>query len=43
LLLGHSETLGNLSGKFEKIVFEDFMLYRKPGRGAGASNFGSKL
>ena len=30
LMLGHSETLGNLSGKFEKIVFEDFMLYRKP-------------
>ena len=41
LMLGHSETLGNLSGKFEKIVFEDFMLYRKPGRGAGAVNFGS--
>jgi chemotaxis protein methyltransferase CheR len=42
LLLGHSETLGNLSGKFEKIVFEDFMLCRKPGPGAGAVNFGSK-
>jgi chemotaxis protein methyltransferase CheR len=41
LLLGHSETVGNLSGKFEKIVFEDFMLYRKPGREAGASSFGS--
>lgn len=30
LMLGHSETLGSLSFKFEKIVFEDFMLYRKP-------------
>ena len=41
LLLGHSETLGNLSGAFDKIVFEDFMVYRKPGGEAGASGFGS--
>jgi chemotaxis protein methyltransferase CheR len=37
LMLGHSETLGNLSEKFEKIVFEDFMLYRKPGGKTGKS------
>ena len=31
LMLGHSESLGNIPVKFEKIVFGDFMLYRKPG------------
>jgi chemotaxis protein methyltransferase CheR len=31
LMLGHSDSLGNMPTKFEKIVFEDFMLYRKPG------------
>lgn len=31
LMLGHSDSLGNLPTKFEKIVFDDFMLYRKPG------------
>lgn len=31
LLLGHSETLGNIPVTFEKVVFEDFMIYRKPG------------
>ncbi len=37
LLLGHSETLGNIPVPFEKVVFDDFMLYRKPGgNGAGA-------
>jgi chemotaxis protein methyltransferase CheR len=40
LMLGHSETLGNLSGKFEKVVFEDFMLYRKPVRGQNISILG---
>jgi chemotaxis protein methyltransferase CheR len=41
LMLGHSETLGNLSVKFEKIVFEDFMLYRKPGGETGTPIYGS--
>ncbi|HEV2349689.1 MAG TPA: protein-glutamate O-methyltransferase CheR [Terriglobia bacterium] len=31
LMLGHSDSLGNLPTKFEKIVFDDFILYRKPG------------
>jgi len=31
LMLGHSESLGNIPVKFEKIVFGDFMMYRKPG------------
>jgi chemotaxis protein methyltransferase CheR len=35
LMLGHSETLGNIPVKFEKIVFEDFMLYRKPSAANG--------
>lgn len=35
LLLGHSETLGNIQVPLEKVVFGDFMLYRKPG-GNGA-------
>jgi hypothetical protein len=30
-MLGHSDSLGNTSTKFERIVFDDFMLYRKPG------------
>jgi chemotaxis protein methyltransferase CheR len=42
LMLGHSETLGNLSVKFERIVFEDFMLYRKPKTANGTSNLGSQ-
>ena len=41
LLLGHSESLGNIPVKFEKIVFDDFMLYRKPGGENGTSNSGS--
>ncbi|HET7840134.1 MAG TPA: protein-glutamate O-methyltransferase CheR, partial [Terriglobia bacterium] len=40
LLLGHSETLGNIPVTFEKVVFEDFMLYRKPG-GNSARAIGS--
>jgi len=31
LLLGHSESLGNIPLRFEKIVFDDCLLYRKPG------------
>lgn len=31
LMLGHSDSLGNAPTKFERIVFDDFMLYRKPG------------
>jgi chemotaxis protein methyltransferase CheR len=42
LMLGHSETLGNIPVKFEKIVFEDFMLYRKPSGENGTSLFGSQ-
>ena len=41
LLLGHSESLGNIPVKFEKIVFDDFMLYRKPSGEIGTSDFGS--
>ena len=41
LLLGHSETLGNLQVGFEKVVHDDFMIYRKPIAGGGASTFGS--
>jgi chemotaxis protein methyltransferase CheR len=40
LMLGHSETLGNIPVNFEKIVFEDFMLYRKPEGPSGALAFG---
>ncbi len=40
LMLGHSETLGNIPVNFEKIVFEDFMLYRKPEGLNGALAFG---
>jgi chemotaxis protein methyltransferase CheR len=41
LLLGHSETLGNLQVGFEKVVFDDFMIYRKPLAGSGAGTLGS--
>ena len=37
LMLGHSESLGNIPVKFEKIVYGDFMMYRKPGGENGAS------
>jgi chemotaxis protein methyltransferase CheR len=40
LMLGHSETLGNTPVAFEKIVFEDFMMYRKPDGVNGARAFG---
>ena len=43
LMLGHSESLGNSAVNFEKIVFDDFMLYRKPGGENDTSNFRSKL
>lgn len=42
LLLGHSETLGSLSVKFEKIVFDDFLLYRKPSGKNGTGILGSQ-
>jgi len=38
LMLGHSDSLGNMPTKFEKIVFDDFMLYRKPGAEITTSN-----
>lgn len=40
LMLGHSETLGSVSKKFERIVYGDFMLYRKPDPPTGASLLG---
>ncbi len=43
LLLGHSESLGNIPVKFEKIVFEDFLLYRKPSGENGNSKTGSQM
>jgi len=43
LLLGHSESLGNISVNFERIVYEDFMLYRKPPGENGAPPLGSKV
>jgi chemotaxis protein methyltransferase CheR len=43
LMLGHSESLGNSAANFEKIVFDDFMMYRKPGGENGTSNSRSKL
>lgn len=42
LLLGHSESLGNIPVKFEKIVFEDFLLYRKPSGENGTCKTGSQ-
>jgi len=41
LLLGHSESLGNIPVKFEKIVFDDFLLYRKPSGEDGTGKTGS--
>jgi chemotaxis protein methyltransferase CheR len=38
LMLGHSDSLGNMPTRFEKIVFDDFMLYRKPGVEVSTSN-----
>lgn len=42
LLLGHSESLGNFPTRFEKTVFDDFLLYRKPCGENGAGNTGSQ-
>jgi chemotaxis protein methyltransferase CheR len=42
LMLGHSETLGNIPVKFEKIIFEDFMMYRRPSGANGTFNVGSQ-
>ncbi|MGE5325533.1 MAG: CheR family methyltransferase [Deltaproteobacteria bacterium] len=41
LLLGHSETLGAAQLGFEKVVFDDFMIYRKPIARGGANHLGS--
>jgi chemotaxis protein methyltransferase CheR len=38
LLLGHSESLSKVTVKFEKIVFGDCLLYRKPAAENGASS-----
>lgn len=41
LLVGHSESLAGLPVKFEKIVLDDYLLYRKPGGETRTSNSGS--
>jgi chemotaxis protein methyltransferase CheR len=43
LLLGPCETLSNIPVQFEKFVFDDYLLYRKPDGGNGASTLGRPL
>jgi len=40
LLLGHSESMGMKPAGFEKVVFEDCVLYRKPSGENGSSDLG---
>jgi chemotaxis protein methyltransferase CheR len=43
LLLGPCETLSNIPVRFEKFVFDDYFLYRKPDGENGAANLGGPL